>query len=400
MFKFILFVSLVAWQETVAMETAAPKTQLTLQKLQKDLSSSNSEVDKLKLNTEAIWGMIAELNNTLFESKQESFPYTENVMEDFMVKEKANEGKIKLLIKAFHDEKQLYRQIVSEGKEFQDTLQREVSTAIEKLKVNQRNETRDLHAKINDLEQGLQECAAQRKNITKLQSEIIAIRNDSELEEWQRKEQNNALDKKLEQFKQNASESFITESEFVELQKNYSGQEDLHELVSQCDGSWVFDYQLKSCYLFITKEKSWYDARAFCENHGGRLVQIENEEKNEHVRLMYEESGRRWGEGWDSFWAGGSDITSERSWIWRDDGQIFGYTHWDRVEPNGGTSENCLAVMLFSYNFFKWNDANCSDKMPFICEKVPTKENEKKTEKDLITTVTPNPWYDYTTIFG
>ena len=42
-------------------------------------------------------------------------------------------------------------------------------------------------------------------------------------------------------------------------------------------------------------------------------------------------------------WAGASDKDSEGTWKWTD-GSLLTWTAWGTGEPNGGTSENRLAI--------------------------------------------------------
>ena len=57
--------------------------------------------------------------------------------------------------------------------------------------------------------------------------------------------------------------------------------------------------------------------------------------------------------GVDHFWIGATDVQNEGSWQWVT-GEPFSYTNWNVGEPNGGSTENFLAVD--ARGNWKWND--------------------------------------------
>jgi hypothetical protein len=57
----------------------------------------------------------------------------------------------------------------------------------------------------------------------------------------------------------------------------------------------------------------------------------------------------------DHYWLGGSDAAAEGIWTWVT-GETFTYTNWWGNEPNGGGSENYLAMDARGTTY-AWNDA-------------------------------------------
>ena len=72
--------------------------------------------------------------------------------------------------------------------------------------------------------------------------------------------------------------------------------------------------------------------------------------------------------GFTSSWVGGNDIDREGFWKWSDS-RPLGFTFWHSIEPNGGSSENCIHYKSWN-NQMKWNDVPCSHSFAFICGKI------------------------------
>ena len=68
-----------------------------------------------------------------------------------------------------------------------------------------------------------------------------------------------------------------------------------------------------------------------------------------------------------SFWVGGSDITSEGTWIW-EDGKPMNMTYFLTGQPTGGNTKNCAALSSTN-NGFLLSENVCTLSKEFICEK-------------------------------
>ena len=65
-------------------------------------------------------------------------------------------------------------------------------------------------------------------------------------------------------------------------------------------------------------------------------------------------------------WIGGNDIATEGTWVW-EDGEIWGgFTAWNDGEPNGGVSEQCIALLDYKN---AWYDVSCGRVYNFMCKK-------------------------------
>ena len=124
------------------------------------------------------------------------------------------------------------------------------------------------------------------------------------------------------------------------------------------------DFQLVGglCYLYVEQSLSWADAETHCKDSDAHLAKITNKGKNDQVAGMIQGTGA---------WLGLSDSKSEGSWKYAQGGGDLGnYNNWLAGSPDGGEEENC--AMMFgpgSEDSGKWDDANCTLQMPFVCTK-------------------------------
>lgn len=73
-------------------------------------------------------------------------------------------------------------------------------------------------------------------------------------------------------------------------------------------------------------------------------------------------------DGATSLWIGLTDDGSEGVWYWEHTRNTPNISPWDDVEPNGGTTENC--VLLSPSTGSTWGDYPCSDFFSFHLQKV------------------------------
>ncbi|MBR3234328.1 MAG: GBS Bsp-like repeat-containing protein, partial [Atopobiaceae bacterium] len=94
-----------------------------------------------------------------------------------------------------------------------------------------------------------------------------------------------------------------------------------------------------STYYLFEDNLSWKDARERCANahDGGHLVTIESPAENEVVAGFAQQGDK------NAYWIGASDEESEGSWKWVT-GETVEPIAWADTEPNGGTTENALAI--------------------------------------------------------
>ena len=117
-------------------------------------------------------------------------------------------------------------------------------------------------------------------------------------------------------------------------------------------------------YLFVTTPKTWEEAQARCKLRGYELVTIDN--ASEEAFLDGQEAAL----GLVNWWIGYNDRGIEGTWMWANGSST--HTNWYPGEPNDYLGEDC-AVDRYAYgNGFsnsQWNDFNCGDLNPFVCER-------------------------------
>ncbi|XP_045612809.2 LOW QUALITY PROTEIN: macrophage mannose receptor 1 [Procambarus clarkii] len=122
------------------------------------------------------------------------------------------------------------------------------------------------------------------------------------------------------------------------------------------------------CLAFMTwAEETWVDARQACHGLSGELAAITDIEQLRAIYLYVHQEGI----AGHSFWLGGSDAATEGVWTWTDGQPVtmgspfWGYTGINKVEPDGGTAENCILLDAQGYHYFR--DASCSLLMTPLC---------------------------------
>ncbi|MCB9596361.1 MAG: C-type lectin domain-containing protein [Sandaracinaceae bacterium] len=116
-------------------------------------------------------------------------------------------------------------------------------------------------------------------------------------------------------------------------------------------------------YLVCDTNRSWAGARASCETLGYSLVVIEDTAEDAFV---YGQLATR---GFSDTWIGINDLVTEDRFVWLTSTPV-GYTHWDSGEPNDGGSrgEDCGVIMTVSGRESEWDDRDCGDERPYVCE--------------------------------
>ena len=113
------------------------------------------------------------------------------------------------------------------------------------------------------------------------------------------------------------------------------------------------------CYKYFQDQLRGYsEAKAQCETFGASLATIHSKEENDYLWSLFSQSGH-------NVWVGGNDEAVDGSWVWEDGMAWGGFTLWDSVEPNGGSSENCLEIQRKNG---KWNDISCTLLRYYICK--------------------------------
>lgn len=117
-------------------------------------------------------------------------------------------------------------------------------------------------------------------------------------------------------------------------------------------------------YKVYEIDKTWDEARSFCEDLGGHLVTVTSEQENSFVMSII---------GSYYCFMGATDKDSEGIWTWVT-GETWDYTNWMEGEPNNGENINECQNHLAMYGendeegtFGKWDDG-WREYHYFICE--------------------------------
>lgn len=110
-------------------------------------------------------------------------------------------------------------------------------------------------------------------------------------------------------------------------------------------------------YYISTNEMTWHEAKTLCEEVGGHLVTISDDQENSfvHQNTIYET------------WIGFTDEGHESMWTWIS-GEPTTYQNWMPGEPNnGGTGEHWAHIRWMGYES-RWNDSSEDDPFYAVLE--------------------------------
>lgn len=118
---------------------------------------------------------------------------------------------------------------------------------------------------------------------------------------------------------------------------------------------------------------TWHDAQQRCEDLGGELLIIDDEQENDYIMSHQPHVG---GEFQNLFWIGLSDEESEGDFVWVD-GTDVEWTNWSPGQPdNANDAEHCVHMwtgFLDADQPGTWNDERCDKPNvdAWVCELVP-----------------------------
>ncbi|XP_063447880.1 perlucin-like protein [Mytilus trossulus] len=137
-----------------------------------------------------------------------------------------------------------------------------------------------------------------------------------------------------------------------------------------CPDGWT-RYDLH-CYNYSSSRKTWTTAENTCEQFGGHLVVIEDNDEDSFIGRFIERSLKLsnyavYDRTFNYTWIGASDIAKEGNWLWVTGKPVGVYTNWRGPGPNNGNNgshtENCM-----DWSFGGWNDSHCAGHLNFVCE--------------------------------
>lgn len=116
-------------------------------------------------------------------------------------------------------------------------------------------------------------------------------------------------------------------------------------------------------YKVVHEPLSWKQAKKWCEDNGGHLVIIENQQEHDALVQWLTRPNIP-----DSLWVGATDEQTEGAWLWVD-GTPVAFTKWKKGEPDnhGGNKDAHFALMNVP-DGGSWDDTPAWQKAGFICE--------------------------------
>ena len=132
------------------------------------------------------------------------------------------------------------------------------------------------------------------------------------------------------------------------------------------------------CFLVVETLLAWDDARSNCQARGDDwdLAAIHNLADNTFIGGLTDEEA----------WIGGSDATTEGTWLWVSDGQPFwsgdgttgnalngAFEAWNSDEPNGRGNSDCARTVpiIRTGDGLTWADLECFELRASLCEGPP-----------------------------
>ncbi|XP_041654700.1 lithostathine-like [Cheilinus undulatus] len=121
---------------------------------------------------------------------------------------------------------------------------------------------------------------------------------------------------------------------------------------------------------FYSDHKSWIDARKHCQNNSSSLVKIHDQATQDEVKRLLEENIENMEDG---AWIGLERFIfgCNPDWMWTSDGSKVGeFKQWHDTHPVDKYNNHCGKIISVKKpeQIFTWLDANCQDKLPFICQ--------------------------------
>lgn len=120
-------------------------------------------------------------------------------------------------------------------------------------------------------------------------------------------------------------------------------------------------------YVIVDQAMTWSEAKAYCEQNGGRLATIHSQEEWDQVLALMQADGRK------VYWLGAQRTSDGFQWL---DGTSVTFSAYASGEPNNDTGDENYLAVFDSNGSWGWydvpNDISSyykSEKMAFVMEK-------------------------------
>ena len=135
---------------------------------------------------------------------------------------------------------------------------------------------------------------------------------------------------------------------------------------STCQEGWIdtTSVGLGCLHFDIWNYYTWEEARLYCTEMGGRLVEIYNQEQQEVIVTAIH------GVGYRTWWNGATRQarldSPHPAWYWADSMVELEQFGWGEDKPSGKEDHDC-AFMYYGIGF-DWMDAPCHDSYKAVCQ--------------------------------
>ncbi|CCD67798.1 C-type lectin domain-containing protein [Caenorhabditis elegans] len=140
----------------------------------------------------------------------------------------------------------------------------------------------------------------------------------------------------------------------------------VHLISAQCGPGSIYQQSNSRCLTLFRAAVNFQTAESICATLSGHLVSIHNAIDNAFVSSQaqkYMDGG-----AWIGAQASAPDVTNPLNWYWTD-GSNFDYQNYKVGQP---TPPGSTACMQLETGTAKWQTANCTNKLPFICSAAAT----------------------------
>jgi hypothetical protein len=115
------------------------------------------------------------------------------------------------------------------------------------------------------------------------------------------------------------------------------------------------------CYRYYGGKANFIAAISLCNQLGGYLAKVNDNEKNEMIaNLIWEKNNRQ---GIVDTFIGLDDCSHNGTYLWRDGTQSF-YLPWNNDQPDHNNGECCIEMTPNK----RWNDLSKAVELPYVCE--------------------------------